>query len=106
MLEAEQLSISFTLRNNNTSFPGTWIYVVIKSPSGATLQDDEWQAGMFNAVSEGALRYSRRLNFDYGKGEQKKVNLSVALPRSEAGLYQLSVYHNGNRIGRADCRLN
>jgi hypothetical protein len=102
---AANLSVSFTVRNNNASLPGSQIYLVIKSPSGQPVIDDEWVSGVFNTVREGNLRYSRSFRFDYNRNEAKRLSASMNLARNEAGTYTLFLYHNGMRIGKADLVL-
>ena len=102
---AELLHVAVTVKNNQLSFPGTQLYLVIKSPSGQLVLDDEWMSGVFTSAQEGNLRFSRRLSFDYSKGEVKRLTASVALNRSEPGTYQLYIYHNGQRIGKASIPL-
>jgi hypothetical protein len=106
VLQAENFSISFSLRNNSNSFPGSQVYLVVKSPLGNVLQDDEWQAGVFNSRNEGSVRYSRKMNLDYNRGDFKRMNTTISIPKAGAGTYQLFIYHNGYRIARADYTLN
>lgn len=105
-MRAEYFALSFALRNNSNSFPGSQVFVVIKSPTGQVIQDDEWLAGIFNSRNEGAVRYSRKLSVDYNRGDVKRLNTTVSIPKIEAGTYQLLIYHNGYRVGKSDLVLN
>lgn len=105
ILQADYLTVSFTVRNRVTSFSGAQVYLVLRGPSGQVILDDEWLSGVFNSNQEGAIRFSRRLSFDYNKNETKTLASSVQLSRSEPGVYSVFLYHNGQRIGKADLSL-
>lgn len=104
--ESDQLVISFSVKSGAVSFESTPVYLVVKNPSAQVVQDDEWLAGMFNTLSEGTMRFSRKLNVECARGEQKKVNASVNLSGAPSGRYQLLIYHNGQRIGQSSLMLN
>jgi len=104
--ESDQLLISFSVKSGSVSIESTPVYLVVKNPSAQVVQDDEWLAGMFNTLSEGTIRFSRKLNVECGRGEQKKVNASVNLNGAPSGRYQLLIYHNGQRIGQSSLMLN
>ena len=104
--ESDQLLISFSVKSGSVSIESTPVYLVVKNPSAQVVQDDEWLAGMFNTLSEGTIRFSRKLNVECARGEQKKVNASVNLNGAPSGRYQLLIYHNGQRIGQSSLMLN
>lgn len=103
---AQKFNCSFILQNNKTGIPGAEIFVVITDPSGKTVNTEVWDAGSFETLSEGKKVFTRKLKFDYHKGESKRITLSITPDFFETGLYKLSIYHQGVRIGNGSWRLN
>ncbi len=98
--------VSCMLRNSKSSFSNTDLYVVITDPSGKTIQDDEWQSGVFAIETGAMLPYTRKNSLVYNKGETKRITINVKMPGLNPGAYGVQLYHNGSRIGKADIRLN
>jgi hypothetical protein len=44
--------------------------------------------------------YTRKIKFDYEKGEQKHLLFSIDTERCQKGVYTFQVWHNGIMIGR------
>ena len=103
---ASYFSISYSLQNNNVSFTDTEVYMVLIDPGGNVIQDDPWQAGMFQSNNSGRIAYTRKNNFSYLKGDTKRISMNVKLPEFAQGSYSLHIYHNGLQIGKVDLRLN
>ena len=104
--ETDHLSIIFYVKNLFNSFKNTSLYVVLLDPAGNIIEDDAWEAGMVMTSTEGNIHFTRKLTVEYNRGDTKKVELSIRLPRFPEGLYKLRIYHNGQRIGRASLRLS
>ncbi len=104
--QVDYFSVSCQLKNAKSSFDNTDVYIVLTDPKGNVIQDDQWQAGMFSSNTDGRIAYTRKNSFDYVKGDSKRMSLTVKLPEAYPGAYNLQLYHNGNRIGKADIRLN
>lgn len=102
----DYLSVACSLQNNTSSFSDAEIYVVVTAPGGHVIQDDQWQAGMFSTANGMRIPYTRKSTLNYSKGELKRISLTIKPGDIEAGLYSVQVYHNGQRIGKADLRLN
>lgn len=102
----DYLSVACSLQNNTSSFSDAEIYVVVTAPGGHVIQDDQWQAGMFSTANGMRIPYTRKSTLNYSKGELKRIYLTIKPGDIEAGLYSVQVYHNGQRIGKADLRLN
>lgn len=102
----DYLTVTCSLQNNTSSFNDAEIYVVVTAPGGHVIQDDQWQAGMFSTANGIRIPYTRKSTLNYSKGELKKISLTIKPGDIEAGLYSVQVYHNGQRIGKADLRLN
>lgn len=99
-------NISFQLKNTNATTGTANIYLIIKDPSGNTIQDDEWIAGVFTSKTEGTKKYSRKLNWEFSKNDSRRFTSSVPVKTFVNGTYQLQVYCNGVRVGKADLVLN
>ncbi len=99
-------AISFQIKNSNAVAGSTGIYVVVRDPQGNTVQDDEWIAGVFISKTEGTKKYSRRLNWEFNKNDSRKMTTTVPVKAFVDGTYQLQLYCNGIRLGKADVTLN
>jgi hypothetical protein len=99
-------NISFQLKNTNAATGTASIYLIIKDPSGNTIQDDEWIAGVFTSKTEGTKKYSRKLNWDFSRNDARRFTSTVPVKTFVDGSYQLQVYCNGVRVGKADLVLN
>lgn len=104
--ETDYFSITYSLVCNEGSFNETEVFMVLTDPAGNVIQDDPWQAGLFSTKNNNRIPYTRKNDFDYSKGEVKRFATVLKLQEYNSGLYNLQVYHNGTRIGRADLRLN
>lgn len=93
------LQLSFQVYQNSYSIDNAQLYVVVKDPSGSVLQDDQWSAGVFPSQKEGTLKYSKRIRFDYVRGEHKRLQVEVPATSLQKGRYEVLVYHNGLPIG-------
>lgn len=93
------LHLSFQIYQNSYSIDNAQLYVVVKDPSGTVLQDDQWSAGVFSSQKEGTLKYSKRIRFDYVRGEHKRLQVEVPAASLQKGRYEILVYHNGLPIG-------
>jgi hypothetical protein len=101
--EADKLIFSFTLRNNALNDSYYDVYVVIIGPGNKVLQADQWAAAenFFNSKKEGTKAFTKRIRFEYNRGDQKKIVSSIEQPERVAkGLYTLKIYLNGVVIGQ------
>jgi len=97
-----KLVISFAVQNNLTDYENTDVYVVITQPDGNLLTNDVWEsASTIDTKNEGKKRYTRKIRFEYQKGETKRLTFSINADEYQAGTYILQLYHNGYRIGQA-----
>lgn len=102
----EQFAVTFQLKNPGNADGSASIYMVLKDPDGNIVQDDQWMAGMFQSKTDGYMKYSRKLNWEYTKGDSRKWNTTIPVNRISKGGYQIQLYQNGLRIGKADLVLN
>jgi hypothetical protein len=104
--EANKFISSFTVRNNVTGFQTAEIIVVVSDPSGKSINPEVWDAGSFETKTEGRKVYTRKLLFEYNKGETKRLQFSLEPENFEKGTYKLSLYCNGIRIGESSWKLS
>ena len=105
--KASKLVISFALQNNITDYNNADVYIVITQPNGRIMKnDDVWESSTMNLQSGGRINYTRRLRFEYQKGESKKLLFSLNPEEYLQGTYTLQVYHNGYMIGQIMKNLN
>ena len=104
--EANKFISSFTVRNNITGFQNAEIIVVVSDPSGKSVNPEVWDAGSFETKNEGRKIYTRKVRFEYNKGEPKHLSFSLEPENFEKGTYKLSLYHNGIRIGVSSWKLS
>jgi len=104
--EANKFVSSFTVKNNITGFQNAEIIIVVSDPFGKSVNPEVWDAGSFVTKNEGRKLYSRKLLFDYNKGETKRLQFSLEPENFEKGVYKISLYHNGIRIGESSWKLS
>jgi len=104
--EANKFVSTFTVRNNTTGFQTAEIIIVVSDPSGKSINPEVWDAGSFETKTEGRKVYTRKLQFEYNKGETKRLQFSLEPENFEKGTYKLNLYYNGIRIGESSWRLS
>jgi chromosome segregation ATPase len=104
--KTSKLVISFAVQNNIADYDNTEVYVVITQPDGKLLNDDVWEsASTIDTKNEGRKRYTRKIKFEYQKGERKNLNFSINADEYQKGTYLLQLYHNGYMIGQSSKAL-
>lgn len=99
--KASKLVISFEVTNNIYEASSAEIFVVITNPDGRLLSDDVWESSaMLDTKNKGKIRYTRKIKFDYQKGETKEISFSLNADVYQKGSYLLQLYHNGFLIGQ------
>jgi hypothetical protein len=104
--KTDRFLVSFLLQNNITPIKNAEVFLVLTDPNGTVIQNDQWQSGALVSKKDGVNKYTRKISFQYNKGEQKKIVLPIQLAEYTEGLYSVQVYHNGLKIGKYDLRLN
>lgn len=103
---ASKLVISFAVKNNITGFNNAEVFAVITQPDGKVMQTDVWESAYISTHDFGKKIYTRKLKFEYQKGETKQLQLTLKPEDYERGNYRLQVFHNGYLIGEAVKTLN
>ncbi|TAL51863.1 MAG: hypothetical protein EPN92_00035 [Chitinophagaceae bacterium] len=97
--KADKFIVSFVVQNNMVSYPSAELVLAIIDPEGKTILSDVWDSGGFETRTEGRKKFTRKMKFDYSKGEQKRLIFSLQPDNFEKGTYKLNIYHNGIKIG-------
>ena len=87
--------------NNNLDRDLYNVYMIDIHPGGWT---HELQDGRKVEVDKNDFSLqidSRKIKFDYNKGEARRINFSVPADNIQKGAYTLQVYSNGKVIGKA-----
>ena len=95
--ETEKFVGSLVVRNSLVQGMGEVMLVLIQ-PDGKILRN-AWESGSFD-TDGGKKIYSRKIKFDYNKGEARRINFSVPADNIQKGTYTLQVYSNGKVIGK------
>src|SRR6187402_3214744 len=103
--EANKFISSFIVKNNATGFQTAEIIIVVTDPSGRSVNPEVWDAGSFETKNEGKKVYTRKLLFEYNKGETKRLQFTLEPENFEKGVYKITLYHNGFRIGQSSWKL-
>lgn len=99
--KTSKLVISFAVQNNIADYHDAEVYVVITQPDGSLLSTDVWESsGTIDTKNEGRKRYTRKIKFEYVRGEIKPLSFSINADEYQKGTYTLQLYHNGYMIGK------
>ena len=104
--KANKFVTSFTVQNNIVDQQNAEVVVVVSDPSGKSLNTEVWDAGSFETKTEGRKIYTRKVRFEYNKGEPKHLIFTLEPDSFEKGTYKISLYHNGVRIGESSWKLS
>jgi uncharacterized protein YoxC len=103
---ANKLIISFVVQNNATSYANAEVFAIITQPDGKVMQTDAWDASSIPTHDYGKKPYTRKMKFEYQKGETKQLQATIRPEDYERGNYTLQVFHNGYLVGQSVKILN
>ena len=104
--KTSKLVISFTLQNNMTDYDGAEIFVIIVQPDGKVLTPDVWESATPMTTNSGDRKnYTRKIRFEYSKGEAKQMTFSINADAYQTGSYVLQLYHKGYKIAQVNKTL-
>lgn len=99
--KTSKLVISFTLQNNITDDNGAEVFIIITQPDGKVLTPDVWESATPMTTHSGDRKsYTRKVRFEYQKGESKQLTFSINADAYSPGAYSLQLYHKGHKIGQ------
>ena len=98
--KASKLVVSFAVQNNINQYENADVYIIVTQPDGRILENnDVWEKSTITTTTGARLSYTRKVRFDYQKGETKRLLFSLNADEYLKGTYTLQIYHNGNMIG-------
>lgn len=103
--KADKFVISFVVQNHIRDFPGAELLVAITDPNGKILVGEGWNPGHFEMKNGSRKEFTRKVRFEYSRGEQKRLIFSVQTEKFHKGVYTLNIYHNGVMIGESSWML-
>jgi hypothetical protein len=105
--KASKIVVSFAVQNNVSDFNETEVYVIVAQPDGTVMQPDAWESSSALQTKNGEKKtYTRKIRFEYQKGEARRLLFSLNPDDYQKGNYTLQLYHNGYMIGQASKNLN
>ncbi len=104
--KASKLVVSFTVQNNVYEYTNADVYIVVIQPDGKVMKDDVWESFSTETYNGNKINYTRKLRFEYSKGETKHLLFSLNADEYQKGNYTLQVYHNGYMVGQTNKVLN
>ncbi len=104
--KANKFVTSFTVQNNIADFQNAELVIIVSDPAGKPINNEVWDAGSFDTKTEGRKVYTRKMRFEYNKGEAKHLIFTLEPNTFEKGTYKFSLYHNGVRIGESSWKLS
>jgi hypothetical protein len=99
--KTDKFVASFVVQNRITQFDNAELTTVLIQPDGQALQSTVWDSGSFDTKNEGKKKYTRKIRFDYVKGEEKHLLFSIETEKCQKGTYTFQLWHNGILIGQA-----
>jgi len=104
--DANKMILSFTTRNTEMPFSNAEIFVVIIDPEGKVITNEIWDSGSFDTRKETGKTFTRKIKFDYVKGEKKRIVVSLDYDKFNPGTYRIKLYHNKMLIGQTTKTLH
>lgn len=99
--KADKFVASFALQNNVQAYMNVEAVIVIVGPDGQVLQSSTWDSGSFETKTGVRKDFTRKIRFDYEKGESKKLIFSLEVSNIKKGNYNFEIWHNGVMIGKS-----
>lgn len=105
--KVSKLIVSFALQNNISDYETADVFVVVIQPNGKIVRnEDAWETYSIPLKNGSSITYTRKIRFEYQKGETKRLIFSLNPEEYMKGTYTMQVYHNGYLIGQVTKSLN
>lgn len=99
--------VSFNIQNHINDQNNAEVYVAIIQPDGNVVKNDDiWESTTTTSASGAAISYTRKVRFDYEKGQLRELIFSVSPEDFQKGTYTMRLYHKGVNIGESRLILN
>lgn len=99
--KTDKFVASFIVQNRVNQFSNAELTTVLLKPDGQVMQSTVWDSGSFDTKGEGKKGFTRKIKFDYEKGEQKNLLFTIDTEKCQKGTYTFQLWHNGVMIGQA-----
>lgn len=109
---ADKFVASFVVQNLMYEYNPAEVLVIVYEPNGQILQNSDWDVESVEAKSQSAAstqltrKFTRRVKFDYVKGEQKQIYFSLHADKFQSGTYIFELWHKGVLIGKVNTTLS
>ncbi len=105
--KVEKMIVSFAVQNNINDYDNAEVYVIVTQPDGSVMKPDAWESSSALQTKSGEKKiYTRKIRFEYPKGEAKRLFFSLNPDFYQKGNYTLQLYHNGYMIAQTSKGLN
>lgn len=102
----DKLVIAFDVNNRIAQAGQTDVYVAITGPDGQPISVPALGSGTFTTREEGDKIYTAKVGVDIEAGKTKNVQFAWKQNSDfQKGVYKISIYHNGFKIGEASKEL-
>ena len=98
--KTDKFVASFIVQNRVNQFSNAELTIVLIKPDGQVMQSTVWDSGSFDTKNEGKKSFTRKIKFDYEKGEQKNLLFTIDTEKCAKGTYTFQLWHNGIMIGQ------
>src|SRR6185295_18159564 len=92
--KTDKFVASFVVQNRVNQFSNAELTTVLLAPDGHVMQSTVWDSGNFDTKSEGRKGFTRKIKFDYEKGEQKNLLFTIDTENCQKGTYTFQLWHN------------
>ena len=103
---ADKFVTSFIVQNHVNQLTNAELTTVLLKPDGQVMQNTVWDSGSFDTKNDGKKSFTRKIKFDYEKGERKNLLFTIDTEKCEKGTYTFQLWYNGILIGQTSKTLN
>ena len=98
--KVDKFRITFDLDENRITPSGNKdIFVVITTPDGKVVTEDELGSGSFTDRDGNEVKYTKHITISYAQGQRQSLSFDWKAGDYTTGDYKIVVYNNGFKIG-------
>ena len=98
--KVDKLKLTFDVYSRAGSESVKDLYIIIKDPSGKTVNIDEMSSGKFNVREAGELDFTKKVAVNFKPDRFSPVSMEwKPSTRLTGGTYKVDIYNNGFKIG-------
>lgn len=99
--KTSKIVVSFAVQNNVTDYETTDVFIVVTEPDGKIMRNEDlWENTTITLQNGNRINFTRRIKFEYKKGDTKRLIFSLSPEEYLKGVYAVQLYHNGMLIGQ------